>query len=702
MVNPTPTQQPLGGREDAWSVTAPQASSPSGRHPHTIALIGAGPRALMLIERLTAHHAGAAHGRPSRRAPLELHLIDPHPAGAGRIWRSEQSPLLRLNSTAADVTVFPDASCELGAPAFTGPSLAQWAKDVRNGWITLAVAPDATTAREVDRLQPTDFPSRRLHSLYLSWAFERVLKRAADFGIAIRTHQDTVERVVTAGDRGPEVVHLASGGVLTADAVVYLVGHTDAAPSEESAQLAQASRELGLLYFPPAYTADVDHSALAPGQDVLVRGLGLASIDLMVLLTEGRGGRFEALPGQENLPEEHQGLRYVPSGREPRLLFGSRRGVPYRSKSMQTLGHAPAPLEVFTRERVLAAADAVASGTVASGTGADGSDSGSNSVDPWDFERDAWPLIATELHLTHYRELFAHHAERTRGGWEATRDVIVGTPWDSAALRGHLLAAVPLDVDRFHVAHWDRPLTGLATATRAEVDSLLSAHLRTDLRQHVDQAHTPTLAVWHALLQIHVLLAESPRALWTQRSLEHSIPVVWQSFFSYLASGPPPVRLRQLLALVEAGTVGFVGPDLSVELTRDAKGRPAFRAHSPAVAEPVTASALVDAWLPATNPLTTTNPALADLAQAAGVVGRRIVVEARTGRVLRPEGTPLDARWALGAATSTPDAGAFSRPGVNALPFRSTDRAAGAIFSWLTAASRPTPHLVPSLSTEIS
>lgn len=693
MVKPTPTQQPLGGRKDAEAVTAPQASSPSGRQSHIIALIGAGPRALMLVERLTAHFAAGRQGRPSRGAALELHLIDPHPAGAGRIWRSEQSPLLRLNSTAADVTVFTDASCELGAPSLTGPSLAEWAKDVRNGR-------DQASARELAQLQPTDFPSRRLHSHYLQWAFERVLKRAADSGIAVHTHRDTVQRVESGGleAAGWETVQLASGAQLRADAVVYLVGHTDAHPSPAAVDLSKAARDGGLLYFPPAYTADVDYSALEPGQDVLVRGLGLAAIDLMVLLTEGRGGRFEPLPGQDNLPQEHRGLRYLPSGREPRLLFGSRRGVPYRSKSTQQLDHAPAPLEVFTRERVLAAAKAVGRG-----------------AEPWDFENHAWPLIATELHLAHYRELFGQHPERTRGGWEATRDVILGTQWDSAALRGHLLAAVPHDVDRFHVGAWDRPLKGLTAATRAELDSLLSAHLRTDLRQHLEQSHTPTLAVWHTLLQIHVLLAESPRALWTRRTLEHSIPVLWQSFFSYLASGPPPVRLQQLLALIQAGTVGFLGPDVTVELAQGQDGRPVFRAHSPAVAESVTASALVDAWLPATNPLTTSNPALADLARTAALVGRRISVEPRTGRVRGPDGSPLPTRWALGAATSTPDAGAFSRPGVNALPFRTTDRAAAAILaslgapsassaapSGLSARSGSASHLVPSLTKELS
>ncbi|NEE15286.1 adenylate cyclase, partial [Streptomyces sp. SID7499] len=62
-----------------------------------------------------------------------------------------------------------------------------------------------------------------------------------------------------------------------------------------------------------------DLDALRPGEPVIVRGIGLAFIDLMVLLTEGRGGR-------------HEDGVYLPSGREPVLYVGSRRGVPYHAK----------------------------------------------------------------------------------------------------------------------------------------------------------------------------------------------------------------------------------------------------------------------------------------------------------------------------------------------------------------------------------
>ena len=86
-----------------------------------IVFVGAGPRAVMLLERLLATLEESA-------PPLEITLVDPHPPGAGRIWRRDQSPLLKLNSMAQDVTVFTDEtarSTARSAPArrsSSGPS----------------------------------------------------------------------------------------------------------------------------------------------------------------------------------------------------------------------------------------------------------------------------------------------------------------------------------------------------------------------------------------------------------------------------------------------------------------------------------------------------------------------------------------------------------------------------------------------------
>ncbi|WP_308799615.1 FAD/NAD(P)-binding protein, partial [Streptomyces sp. UH6] len=71
-----------------------------------------------MTERLLANAPLLAPGRP-----VEIVLVDPHPAGPGRVWRDGQSPLMRMNSFAKDVTLFPGPSVRCEGPPRPGPSL---------------------------------------------------------------------------------------------------------------------------------------------------------------------------------------------------------------------------------------------------------------------------------------------------------------------------------------------------------------------------------------------------------------------------------------------------------------------------------------------------------------------------------------------------------------------------------------------------
>ena len=114
-----------------------------------------------------------------------------------------------------------------------------------------------------------------------------------------------------------------------------------------------------------------------------MRGFGLAFVDLMVLLTEGRGGSYTT--GADGQPV------YRPSGREPVLHVGSRRGVPYHSKIGYELdGERPPLPRFFGPEQV----DALLA-----------------RPDGFDFRRDVWPLIDKELGFAHYHRLFTAHPE---------------------------------------------------------------------------------------------------------------------------------------------------------------------------------------------------------------------------------------------------------------------------------------------------
>ena len=87
------------------SPTPPHETGPQETRPVVLAVVGVGPTASSFLERLMASVPELLDD-----TPLVVHLIDPHRAGTGRIWRSDQSHLLWMNSMAEDVTMFTDAT----------------------------------------------------------------------------------------------------------------------------------------------------------------------------------------------------------------------------------------------------------------------------------------------------------------------------------------------------------------------------------------------------------------------------------------------------------------------------------------------------------------------------------------------------------------------------------------------------------------
>ena len=625
---------------------------PEHRHPTSpagpaIVVVGAGPTALGVLERLVANAPELSGG-----SRLSVHLVDPHPPGGGRVWRAAQPSLLWANSLAADVTVLPDPSVAVDGPVGEGTTLWQWVEAV--GRDLPAGDPVGEEAR---RVTPTSFPSRPLVNAYLGWVLASLVEAAQPVAdVHLHPHRAVDVRVHADG----VTVQLDDGRLLDGDAAVLAQGHLDAHATPEEQAVRRRAAAAGLAYLPTGYTADLDLSALAPGEDVLVRGAGLAFVDLMVLLTSGRGGRFE--PAGE-------GLRYLPSGREPVLHVGSRRGVPYRAKLGYVWPGPPVPLRFFTP----AALDEAFGDR------------------PLDLRADLAPVIARELGLAHYTELFRAHPDRTALPWPEFAEAYAAGGDLTAVVR----AAVPDPADRFELVTRDRPLTGRRYATADELQEAVRHLVRADLAQAADPRHSADAAVFTALLFCHGTIAGLVAAgRLTPRSEAEDVTGWWMNLFSYLASGPPTPRLQELLALSEAGVVRFLGADARFELD-DAAG--VFRARSSSVDAVVTARAMVEARLPQPSVTTTPDPLLSALVTR-GVAAEKVVGDGTaTGRlhvdagqhVVSATGQPQDRLFAVGFWTSGAQVAAFARPRTNAPFFRQNDALARRL--WRTVVPSAVP-----------
>ena len=620
------------------------------QRPTRLVIVGGGPRAIGVLERLSASAALPERAEQLARTPLRVHLVDPHMPGAGRIWRAEESPLLLMNSRAADVSIFTDETVDCAGPVVAGPSLAAWAEGIRRGTIT---APTAGTARlaEIEALQQTDFASRRVQALYLEWFFGQVLA-ALPATVSVTLHRTTATAVHPGGGHGVDGspadgasgatwrVELEDRAALEADLLVLAAGHTDARPTRDRHDCAAFARRHGGAYLPPSQASEAQLELLRPGQDVIVRGMGLAFIDLMALLTEGRGGRFEPDPA----PGEPDRLRYLPSGQEPRLWVGSRRGVPYHSKVRdEGVAAGPGDLVHVTAENLAAREDA--EGRL-------------------DFRTDVLPLISTEA-----------------ARW------VPGVP----------------SLERL-----DDPLAELVGGADPQtVHDAVVAHVERDLHDRTQGDVSEARALFQLLLRLHGVLVDQLPASRLRGGAASGYPRWWHSLFSFVDSGPPPHRLHQLLALERAGLLRFLGPRLQVEAD-ETTGR--FVARSGGVHElpvRVTATALVDAFLPertlteSMNPLlrrlVTATPADADSARgtASPTGGASIGTESTEApgalavdadhRVLSPSGTAQPRLWAVGPWTSELPIGAFARPGTNAPCPRRNDALAQQLLDAATA-----------------
>ncbi|MGW2643408.1 FAD/NAD(P)-binding protein [Streptomyces sp. NPDC001393] len=650
-----------------------------GDGPLRIAIVGAGPRGLSVLERLCAYAR-----RSSGRRPVTVHVIDPAPAGAGQVWRTDQSRHLLMNTVASQITVYTDDSVRVAGPVEPGPSLHEWATSLA----LLGEAGDypPETLAEARRLGPDSYPTRAFYGHYLRDCFRRAVA-GAPAQVTVRVHRS---RAVALADThgvadGPQGLRLQDGTRLDdLDAVVLCQGHVPARPTPAEARTASLARIHHLTYLPPANPADLDLSALAPGQNVLLRGLGLNFFDHMALLTAGRGGTFT---------RHGDRLVYEPSGREPRLYAFSRRGVPYHARGENEKGatgryHPRLLTPEFIadlRARSAARGDAV------------------------HLRRDLWPLISREVESVYYGTLLTargRDAERA-----AFTDAFLALPLDGDP--AELLDAYGIEAaDRWDWEALADPCGGRTFGDRAAFHDWLLGHLAADVAAaRAGNLSGPLKAALDILrdLRNEVRLAVDHSGL-DGTSHRDDLDRWYTPLNAFLSIGPPVSRIEEMAALIEAGVLTVLGPRTRVRLEASGDGGgpsgagAAFVAESSAVpGPPVRAGALIEARLPEADLLRTADPLLRHLLDTEQATAHRVgspagdyttgglAVTARPSRLVDARGRIHPRRYAYGIPTEAVHWATASgiRPGVDSVTLGDSDAIARAILSLQPAT---TPH----------
>lgn len=623
------------------------------RPSSAICVVGAGPRGLAVLERLSANHTAGHH--------VVVHVVDPHPPGPGRTWRTGQPSHLLMNTVTSQVSQFTDDSVHCAGPVRPGPSLHEWLRrstaDADRAW------PGA------ERLGPDDYPSRAQYGHYLEWVFRNLVANAPD-GLRFVVHRATA--VALDDEADGQCVTLDGGTRLTGlDAVVLALGHGANEPSDAERRFAGYAQSNGLRYVPPGNPADADLDGIRPAEIVAVRGLGLSFADVLSLLTEGRGGKFVRSP---------DGLRYLPSGQEPVLYAGSRRGVPHHARGENQKGpsgrHEPLFLTLDAVRRIRATPDAT-------------------------FLRDVWPLLDAEVRAVHHHALVAQRTDR------ATADRFLA----------ELLAAPEHERTEIRRRHgltkdddWDwrrieRPWGGREFTDRADFNRWLVDHLRADARHARDgNVDDPLKAALDVLrdLRNEVRLAIDHGGI-TGTSYRDEVVGWFTPLNAHLSIGPPRSRIEEMAALIECGVLQVVGPRTQVRMSPGGEG---FLIGSVDVAGPdVVATTLIEAHIAEPDLRRSTNPLLRHLLAtgqcrpyripdgdpgADGYESGGLDITARPYRVVDAAGVAHPRRFAYGVPTEFVHwaTAAGIRPGVGSVILEDADAIARAAIA-LTTASRP-------------
>ncbi|MDH6579067.1 FAD/NAD(P)-binding protein [Kitasatospora sp. MAP5-34] len=631
-----------------------------------IGIVGAGPRGLSVLERLCANERKS----PSAER-LTVHVVDPSPAGAGRVWRTVQPRHLLMNTVASQVTIFTDDSVNIDGPLEEGPALYTWAKLLAHGALDDLPGPvsDETLAEARD-LGPDSYPTRALYGTYLSWVFSRVVAGApAHVEICLHRSRAVALDDEETGPGGTQELLLEDGTRLTGlAAVVLALGHVPLLASESEIGFAAFAGANGLNYVSPANPADVDLSVIAPGETVALRGLGLNFFDHMALLTVGRGGSFD---------RDDQGkLVYRPSGTEPHLVAGSRRGIPYHARGDNEKGaHGRYLPRLLTPEWIGGLKDRAAEGG-------------------WvNFGTDLWPLISKEVRSVYYSTLLTARADGTDVSRFLERYLGVADGPDEDRL---LDEARVTQADRWDWERIGNPYGDREFADSAEFKAWLLEHLAADVRAaRLGNVSGPLKAALDVLrdLRNEIRMVVDHGGL-EGNSHRDELESWYTPLNAFLSIGPPASRIEELVALMEAGVVEIAGPGMRVRAEDEESAFVVTAGRIPGLR--VLATTLIEARLPEPDLRRTADPLLRHLLASGqcrpyrihGAAGTEyetggLAVTGRPYRVVDAQGQAHPRRFAYGVPTESVHwvTAAGIRPGVGSVTLEDSDAIVQAVRS---------------------
>jgi len=471
-----------------------------------IAIIGLGSWGLSFLERIVT-------GSRSQWESIRVHIVEPGTPGSG-VYAVDQPDYLILNTPCGQVSLYPwqDAG---PSPAYA-VGLYEWVSAAGYRW----VGDNCVIGPAGRKITPDDYLPRRLMGEYLQWFYE-TLVRSAPAKVEIVHHR--IEAVdIVAGVHGRERVLLADGHEVEVDHVILTSGHTDNIEPPANQSLVARPYPVG------RYVTTIPRS-----DTVAVEGMGLVAVDVVMALTLGRGGSFV---------ENGDRLRYVKSGDEPALRLFSRSGFPYCAKAVATVDESDEYRAVVCTRQAIGAIQG-------------GLDTG-RPRRQIDFRAAVLPLILAEMQVRYYSRSALLKGNRHDAEVVGSE---LGRAWHDGSFKD-VVRRLYASYGEFDPAYHFFGPRGDCVSSK-DYEAQIYSLVEEDLRESLRGGSAPVKSAYEVLRHVRDLMRTviEFQGLTLESYLDFRDNI--KTRVNRLVAGPPALRSKQLLALIDADVVTVpVGP----------------------------------------------------------------------------------------------------------------------------------------------
>lgn len=530
----------------------------NGNENYRIAIIGCGPRGISVLERITARLV-TEREKGLVANNFEVYVIDSHNPGSGRIWDPEQSPFLLMNTPAKETTIFSGPQSNDVVCPGSGPSLEEW-------W----------EKNSLNHPFEDGLAARHIYGQYLNYAFQKILAILNEIA-RVEVIKSCVRDIKKINNKN--MLLIDNEMELIVDEVVLSTGHqVSELKGKEKEFFDFCQSHSGLNFFEGNSAAEMPLEKIKPQEHVGIIGCGLAFFDVMALLTEGRDGKYYT--------DNNGELIYLPSGNEPKIVAGSRSGVPFpaRAVNQKKSDYQYIP-KIFNKQLI--------------------DDLKANSINgKLDFKKELIPWLEAEMQLVYCScHLINNNSHVDIPAFQklAICEAIANPEHPKKSILDVAMMFGMEDKFIVDLYKWSKPFDGQQFSNRSSYEDALINWINSDINNarkgNVSGAIKATTDVLRDIRPV-IKYAVDYSGL-NPESHKKDFIGSFNAMYSLLSAGPPLIRLRQVIALMKSGILSFAGPNMEITISAEKK---CFEITSPQI---ITGgfyvTSLVDARIPSAN-----------------------------------------------------------------------------------------------------